>query len=112
SCPRLYHNLKAAVKAACTGRKNLNIFYDGCPVTGEEMMQIVENKEFSRLPGNMSRTAQEALDILLHTGDGQLCDICVDKAALEAVMEAGKRSGERIIEEYADTTVAIADIKI
>ena len=112
SCPRLYHNLKAAVKAVCTGRKNLNIFYDGCPVTGEEMMRIVENKEFSRLPGKMSRTAQEALDILLHTGDGQLCDICVEKAALEAVMEAGKRSGERIIEEYADTTVAIADIKI
>ena len=110
--PRLYHNLKAAVKAVCTGVKNPRIFYDDCPIPGEEMMRIVEGKEFSRLPGNMSRTAQEAMDILLHTGDGQLCDICVDKAALEAAAEAGKRSGERIIEEYADTTVAIADIKI
>ena len=91
---------------------NPRIFYDDCPIPGEEMMRIVEGKEFLRLPGNMSRTAQEAMDILLHTGDGQLCDICVDKAALEAAAEAGKRSGERIIEEYADTTVAIADIKI
>lgn len=112
ACPRLYHNLKAAVKAVCTGNRNLNIFYDGCSVSGEEMMQIIERKEFERLPGNLPRTAREAFDILLHTGDGQLCDICVDKAALEAVMEAGKRSGEKIIEEYADTAVAVADIKI
>lgn len=110
--PRMYHNLKAAVKAVCTGVKNPNIFYDDCPIPGEEMMRIIESKEFSRLPGSMSRTAQEAVDILLHTGDGQLCDICVDKAALEAVIEAGRRSGEKIIEDYADTTVAIADIKI
>ena len=110
--PRLYHNLKAAVKAVCTGVKHPHIFYDDCPVPGKEMMRIVESKEFSRLPGNMPRTAREAMDILLHTGDGQLCDICVDRAALEAAAEAGKRSGERIIEEYADTTVAIADIKI
>ena len=33
-------------------------------------------------------------------------------AALEAIEEAGKKSGEPIMENYADTTVAIADIKI
>ena len=36
----------------------------------------------------------------------------IDKAALEAVYEAGRRSGEPIIENYADAMVAIADIKI
>ena len=76
------------------------------------MLEIIRNKEFSRLPGTMSGTAAEALDQLLHTRDGQLCDIIVDKAALEAIYEAGKRSGEKIIADYADTTVAIADIKI
>ena len=112
SYPKLYHNLKAAVKEVCTGVKNPAMFYDDCPIPGEEMYQIIESREFSRLPGNMSRTAQEALDTLLHTGDGQLCDIIVDRAALEAIEEAGKKSGEPIIENYADTTVAIADIKI
>ena len=33
--PRLYHNLKAAVKAVCTGVKNPRIFYDDCPIPGE-----------------------------------------------------------------------------
>lgn len=112
SYPKLYHNLKAAIKEVCTEVRNPNIFYDDCAIAGKEMLQIVENKEFSRLPGKMAQTAQEAFDILLHTRDGQLCDICVDRAALEAVMEAGKASGEPIIKDYADTTVAIADIKI
>lgn len=112
SYPKLYHNLKAAVKEVYAGVNNPAMFYDDCAVSGEEMRQIVENREFSRLPGNMSRTAQEALEALLHTGDGQLCDIIVDRAALDAIEEAGKRSGEPIIEDYADTTVAIADIKI
>ena len=112
SYPKLYHNLKAAVKEVCTETKNPGIFYDDCAVSGKEMLQIVENREFSRLPGNMGRVAEEALDTLLHTRDGQLCDILIDKAALTAIYEAGKRSGEKIIEYYADTTVAIADIKI
>ena len=105
SYPKMYHEVS-------TGVKNPAMFYDDCPIPGEEMYRIIENREFSRLPGNMSRTAQEALDTLLHTGDGQLCDIIVDRAALDAIEEAGKKSGEPIIENYADTTVAIADIKI
>ena len=72
----------------------------------------MENREFSRLPSHMGNVAQEALETLLHTRDGQLCDIMIDKAALEAIRKAGKESGEPIIENYADTMVAIADIKI
>ena len=31
---------------------------------------------------------------------------------MEAILEAGNRSGEKLIQEYAEDTVAIADIKI
>ena len=112
SYPKLYQNLKAAVKEVCTEKETPGIFYDDCDIPGREMLRIIENREFSRLPGNMGRVAEEALDTLLHTRDGQLCDVMIDKAALEAVYEAGKRSGEPIIENYADAMVAIADIKI
>lgn len=112
SYPKLYHNLKAAIKEVCTEARNPDIFYDDCQISGKEMLRIIENREFSALPGNMGRVAEEALEVLLHTRDGQLCDIMIDKAALEAIYQAGKRSGELIIENYADTTVAIADIKI
>lgn len=112
SLPKLYHNLKAAIKEVCTEVENKNIFYDDCEISGEEMFALVQNKEFDKLPGNMLATAREAFDTLLHTRDGQLCDLIIDRATLEAMLEAGKKSGEKIIEEYAQTAVAIADIKI
>lgn len=112
SLPKLYHNLKAAIKEVCTEVENKNIFYDDCEIPGEEMFALVQNKEFDKLPGNMPETAREAFDTLLHTRDGQLCDLIIDRATLEAMLEAGKKSGEKIIEEYAQTAVAIADIKI
>ena len=112
SLPKLYHNLKAAIKEVCTEVENKNIFYDDCEIPGEEMFALVQNKEFDKLPGNMTATAREAFDTLLHTRDGQLCDLIIDRATLEAMLEAGKKSGEKIIEEYAQTAVAIADIKI
>lgn len=112
SYPKLYHNLKAAIKAVCTGVNDPDIYYGDCCIAGPEMEKIVSSREFSRLPGKMAQTGREALDILLHTGDGQLCDIYVDRAAMEAVYEAGIRSGEKVIREYADAIVAVADIKI
>ncbi len=112
SLPKLYHNLKAAIKEVCTEVENKNIFCDDCEIPGEEMFALVGTKEFDKLPGNMPATAREAFDTLLHTRDGQLCDLIIDHATLESMLEAGKKSGEKIIEEYAQTAVAIADIKI
>lgn len=112
SSAKLYHNLKAAVKQVCTEGKYDHIFYDDCSIPGDVMVQIVENKEFYRLPGNMAEAGQEAFNTLLRTRDGQLCDLIVDKAALEAIYEAGQKSDAEIIKNYAESTVAIANIKI
>lgn len=112
SLQKLYHNLKAAVKAVCTDVRGGNIFYEDAKISGEEMMKIVENKEFSRLPAHMGNAAQEAYETLLQTRDGQLCDIIIDRAALNAIYEAGRKSKDQIIRDYAESTVAIADIKV
>ena len=112
SYPKLYHNLKAAIKEVCTEMENKNIFYEDCAIPGKEMLSIVKNKEFSRLPGKMGEAAQEAYETLLHTRDGQLCDVIIDRAALDAIYEAGQKADDEIIRNYAESTVAIADIKI
>ncbi|SHJ41028.1 V0D/AC39 family V-type ATPase subunit [Hespellia stercorisuis] len=112
SYPNLFHNLKAAIKEVCTETENPGIFYDDCSISGAEMLDIVRKKEFSRLPANMVAVAQEAYDTLLHTRDGQLCDVIIDKATLDAVYAAGKAAKDDIVRDYAESTVAIADIKI
>lgn len=114
SYPNLFHNLKAAIKDACTrenGRSG-KIYYEDTVPSPEEMLEIIRDKEFSRLPKNMAEAAKEAYETLLHTGDGQLCDVIVDRAALAAIYEAGKTAKHRIIQEYAESVVAVANIKI
>ena len=60
----------------------------------------------------MAEPAKEATEILLRTGDGQLCDLVIDRAALNAMKEAGRTSENELIQKYADIQVAVADIKI
>lgn len=108
----LFHNLKAAVKSVAQANPPEHIFNQDCAISGEEMVEIIKAKDFSRLPDYMAETAKEAYEALLHTGDGQLCDIMIDQAALKAIYEAGKASKEDIIKEYAESTVAVANIKI
>lgn len=75
SYPNWFHNLKAAVKEVCTGRSGANIYFEGTPIPKDEMIRIVREKDFQALPENMREAAREAVDTLLHSGDGQLCDV-------------------------------------
>lgn len=110
--PKLFHNLKAAIKQICTEKEVPNVFYEDVSISGEEMMDIIQKKEYEKLPKQMQKAAREAYEALLHTRDGQLCDVIIDRATLDAIYEAGQESKEEIIRNYAESTVAIADIKI
>ncbi len=110
--PQLFHNLKAAIKEVCTEDTHPNIYYNDVDIPGKEMLDIVKEREFDKLPSYMRQAAAEAFDTMLHTQDGQLCDVIIDKATLDAVYAAGKASKEPVIQAYAESTVAVADIKI
>ena len=112
SYPKLFHNLKAAIKEVCTEEENRHIFYEDVSIPGKVMLEIVREKDFGKLPHNMQAAAEEAYETLLHTRDGQLCDVIIDRAALEAVYEAGQQAKDDIIRDYAESTVGVADIKI
>ena len=57
------------------------------------MLEIVREKDvWTRLPDYMQHVAADAYETLLHTRDGQLCDVMIDRAALDAVYAAGKAS--------------------
>lgn len=107
-----FHNLKAAVKEVCTGKSGANIFYEGTPIPKEEMLRIIRERDYKALPDHMQAAAEEAVETLLHSGDGQLCDVIIDRATLEAIKEAGRQSQDDIIRDYAESTVAVANIKI
>ena len=107
-----YHNLKAAIKEACASDKIEGIYIDRGSIPYETIRDAVAERDFSLLPERMREVAQEAMDVLLHTRDGQLCDIMVDQAALAEILRAGKASGSELLASYGELTVATADIKI
>ena len=110
--PNDYHNLKATIKAVYSDVESEQIFLGGGTVETQSILQAIRERDYSLLPEPMRAPAQEAFDALLHTGDGQLCDFIVDRASLLAVRDAGKASKCDLIREYAELTVAAADIKI
>ena len=105
-----YSNLKAAVKG-CRHRTELeNIYIGQGTVPVDTMRKALKENRFDELPEAMRETAREAQRVLLQTGDGQLCDMIIDRAALEAIYQAGKASGNEFLEMYAELTVACAEI--
>ena len=110
---RDYHNLKAAIKQ----------FYTDSPLSPERLYQeggtlplalirrAVEEQDFDPLPEAMQGAAREATEVLARTGDGQLCDIILDKAALEALLKAGEKAPDPVLREYAQVRVAAANIR-
>ncbi len=112
SYPNVYHNLKTAIKEAYVGERHDSFFYEGTTPSREVLRDIVAKKEFSRLPSGMDAAAKEAFETIFHTGDGQLCDVILDKACLAAIDRAGKETDSAVIRRYAETVVTVANIKI
>lgn len=109
--PDDFHNLKAAIKAAIDGERD-GIYVTGGSVSVDTIKEAVRERNFSILPEMMRIPAEEALDTLMKTGDGQRADMIIDKAALLAVKSAGEESDNQMIKDYSELTVALSDIKI
>jgi V/A-type H+-transporting ATPase subunit C len=107
-----FGNLKAAIKSTVAGNRPERLYVYRGSIEPEVLELAAQKHDFSRLPAFMREAATQAFQTLLHTGDGQLCDVILDRAALAAVLQAGKDSDSPLIQEYAELTVATANIKI
>ena len=111
SYPNLYHNLKAAIKEVCTSDQNPGAFYDMERYGRKEMLQIVSERDWHALPEHMRACAERAMDVMLKARDGQMCDVYIDRACLDAMKAAGRKSKNELLRNYIESTVAVADIK-
>lgn len=109
-----YHNLKAAVKQLYTASPLApeRLFVDGGAIPVAMILEAVKEQDFDKLPAAMAEAAREATEVLARTGDGQLCDTIIDKAALSALIRAGEETEEPILRDYAELTAVSADVRI
>lgn len=107
-----FHNLKAAIKSVFTAEEAEGYFLRGGTVEPKVILNAVKIKNYSELPEFLSKTAVEATEKFAETGDGQECDIYIDRRCLETILSEGMESDVPIIKEYAELFVALSDIKI
>ena len=109
-----YHNLKTAVKLIYrnTDKEEKRLFLNHGTTDPALILEAIRTQDFLLLPEAMRKPGREAYEALMHTRDGQLCDRIVDRAALEAIHQAGKARDNELLRQYAELTVAAADIKI
>lgn len=107
-----FHNLKAAIKQTYVQEEVPGIYFNNGTIDKDIIINAVKHHDFSELPEFMRAAAEEAFQVQMHTGDGQLCEIILDKAVLEAIGQKGRTSGSKLLAEYAELKTAVADINI
>ena len=109
-----FHNLKAAIKLHYSGEiENTDRkYYLKHGIIDVGLIEAsAKTRDFTKLPKSLSDAGKAAYEALTHTGNGQACDIEMDRAALLAVAKAGKDSKSALLQEYAELTVDLANIK-
>ena len=112
SYPELYHNLKTGIKEICTEGQHPGAFYEGTEYGREEMLQILRDKAYEKLPEHMRSAAANAYETMMQTMDGQMCDVIADRACIESMLKDADASGHDILKEYTQQLAAAADIRI
>lgn len=107
-----FHNLKVALKESYVQKETPNVYMSGGTIPVEVFRKAAADNDFAPLPLAMMRAAEEARNVLFHTGDSQLCDVIIDRAALQSIYKAGKDTGNDLLLGYAELKAASADINI
>ena len=107
-----YHNLKVSVKSVYSNSVADSMFLTGGTMESSIIYNAVKNRSYGELPDLLGETAAKALDVLLKTGDGQLCDAIIDKASLDALADFAEKAQDEVIKDYAELYIAAANIKV
>lgn len=107
-----FHNAKAILKSMITNNDAKKYYISPSVIVPEDLETAIKNKSFSKLPEFLAQPCQKAYDILVKTLDGQLSDVILDRAALEAQILLSEKSGERFSVGLAKLMAALYDIKI
>lgn len=107
-----FHNLKVALKESYIQKEVPNVYIDDGSIPVHVLKKAAADNDYAALPLPMMRAAEEAREVLFHTGDSQLCDVIIDRAALASIYQAGKDAGSDLLLDYAELKVASANINI
>jgi len=106
-----YHNLKAGIKSSLSGYPVNTYFLSPSTLPHALVVDAVTRREFDILPQPFAAVGEEAYDILVRTGDGQLADILIDRASLTDILVRAKATQNKLVIDLSELFCAAANIK-
>lgn len=107
-----FHNIKALLKAFVQNEKGFDSLIFPTVSDPEQMKEAIYNKKFGDLPAFARDITAETYEVLVHTFNGQLADIMLDAAALNASMAKAAETGNPFVIDLAELMGVTANIKI
>lgn len=106
-----YHNLKVLLKAAFCEGDGAAYLIGGATVDVELMKKAVETGEYGSLPPIMAKAAQEAYETFVHTQNGQMIDLILDRACFESMKKAADDSKLSFVQDYVAYLCDVTNLK-
>lgn len=105
-----FHNLKAVLKAAACGIKKYERFLlFPADIAWGLFVEAAEKADFSVLPKDMRKTAEEAYNALNILHEPSLCEAITDKACMDKMMKKAREN--TFMQELIRLENTMADIK-
>ncbi len=106
-----FFNVKAAVKCVFSDREPSECYVYPCITDTELITKAVTENDFDILPEFLAKPALEAYEAVSKRESGQLAEIIIDKAALEARIEYAGKAASGLLLRIAELYAAAANIK-
>ncbi|MBE6708486.1 MAG: hypothetical protein E7578_04500 [Ruminococcaceae bacterium] len=102
-----FHNLKAAMKCSVSGIEPDRYFLPPSAISYGDVRRAVEEKRFADLPEIFS-SAEYAWNTLVKTMNGQMCEMILDRAAIEASVKIAAETEDEFCIGLADLRAKIS----
>lgn len=103
-----YHNAKAVLKAALTGRDAAPMLLDAGRIPADALARGI--RQHTALPDTLRR-AVDAARTALHTGGAQACDILLDQACFAEQRDAAARAGSAYFPAFIRAQIDRANLR-
>lgn len=106
------HNAKVVVKAVLANRMYEKLLLYPTTIDPKELETSVKEHRFSALPRWLAESFEKAYELLAQTGDAQLADAVLDRAAMEEMLAAARRTGDPLLGQLIEQTILFQNMKI
>lgn len=110
--PNDFRNLKVLLKAFVGEKEPDGLYAYPCVYEPQKLKTLVYARKNEELPEPLRHCDRSAYRILTHTRFAQLADSVIDRACMEWRIKLAEKADNPIMSELAQTSAAVADIKV